>query len=171
MAKGDKKPIVMQSDRAVPGGVATLGADGKLAQMPSAADVGAPSLNSVYKTVNTRGWYRVGTIPAMGAWRFVCGGGWNVDRPCMTIVDMVRSYSSTDIVKIVHADSVGGLTQIRFVDIGSSQMAVDVYYSYDTSNPFYFDCVTYHTSAAFTPVESVELITDEVTPALTFSLV
>lgn len=30
MAIGDKRPVVMQSDRAVPGGIATLGADGKL---------------------------------------------------------------------------------------------------------------------------------------------
>lgn len=30
MAIGDKKPVVMQSDRAVPGGIATLGTDGKL---------------------------------------------------------------------------------------------------------------------------------------------
>lgn len=30
MAIGDKKPVVMESDRAVPGGVATLGTDGKL---------------------------------------------------------------------------------------------------------------------------------------------
>lgn len=32
MAIGNKKPVVMESDRAVPGGVATLGEDGKLAE-------------------------------------------------------------------------------------------------------------------------------------------
>ena len=43
MAIGDKKPVVMQSDRAVPSGIATLGADGKLldAQIPSLAKLGA----------------------------------------------------------------------------------------------------------------------------------
>ena len=44
MALGDKKPVVMEEDRGVPGGIATLGADGKLVQMPSAADVGAVTL-------------------------------------------------------------------------------------------------------------------------------
>lgn len=43
MAIGEKKPVVMQSDRAVPSGIATLGADGKLldAQIPSLAKLGA----------------------------------------------------------------------------------------------------------------------------------
>ena len=43
MAIGDKDGVVMQSDRAVPGGVATLDGNGKLVQMPTAADVGALS--------------------------------------------------------------------------------------------------------------------------------
>ena len=43
MAIGDKKPVVMQSDRAVPSGIATLGTDGKLldAQIPSLAKLEA----------------------------------------------------------------------------------------------------------------------------------
>lgn len=43
MAIGDKKPVVMESDRAVPGGVATLGEDGILSegQRPDAEGVGA----------------------------------------------------------------------------------------------------------------------------------
>ena len=49
MAIGDKKPVVMQSDRAVAGGVATLGTDGKLldAQIPGPDKLGAaPALES-----------------------------------------------------------------------------------------------------------------------------
>lgn len=43
MAIGDKKPVVMEADRAVAGGVATLGADGKLldAQIPGLGKLGA----------------------------------------------------------------------------------------------------------------------------------
>lgn len=41
MATGDKRPVVMGAEKAVPNGVATLDANGKLAQMPSASDVGA----------------------------------------------------------------------------------------------------------------------------------
>lgn len=43
MAIGDKKPVVMQSDRAVPSGIATLGTDGKLldAQIPGLDKLGA----------------------------------------------------------------------------------------------------------------------------------
>lgn len=41
MALGDKKPVVMEEDRGIPGGVATLDENGKLVQMPTAADVGA----------------------------------------------------------------------------------------------------------------------------------
>lgn len=43
MAIGDKKPVVMESDRAVPSGIATLGADGKLldAQIPGLDKLGA----------------------------------------------------------------------------------------------------------------------------------
>ena len=43
MAIGDKKPVVMEADRAVAGGIATLGADGKLsdAQIPGLEKLGA----------------------------------------------------------------------------------------------------------------------------------
>ena len=43
MAIGDKKPVVMEADRAVAGGIATLGADGKLldAQIPGLDKLGA----------------------------------------------------------------------------------------------------------------------------------
>lgn len=41
MAVGDKKRVLMEADKAAAGGVATLDASGKLAQMPTAADVGA----------------------------------------------------------------------------------------------------------------------------------
>jgi hypothetical protein len=43
MAVGDKKPVVMEEDMAVPGGIATLGTDGKLAseQIPGLEALGA----------------------------------------------------------------------------------------------------------------------------------
>lgn len=43
MAVGDKKPVVMEADRAVPGGIATLGTDGKLSseQIPDMEALGA----------------------------------------------------------------------------------------------------------------------------------
>lgn len=54
MAIGDKKPVVMQSDRAVPSGIATLGTDGKLldTQIPSLEKLGAaPAPLSKHKTL------------------------------------------------------------------------------------------------------------------------
>ena len=61
MAIGDKRPVVMEADRAVAGGVATLGADGKLldAQIPGLDKLGAaPAVESktypgcYYRTTN-----------------------------------------------------------------------------------------------------------------------
>ena len=80
MAKGDKRPVVMQSDRGVANGIATLDENGKLVQMPTPMDIGTAPVVNPHKLTNTSGWYRIGTIPRWGAWRFVFGGGWGASR-------------------------------------------------------------------------------------------
>ena len=73
MAIGDKRPVVMEADRAAAGGIATLGADGKLldAQIPGLDKLGAAPagyglggyaavLDAVdINTVRQNGWYRL----------------------------------------------------------------------------------------------------------------
>ena len=169
MAKGDKRPVVMQSDRGVANGIATLDENGKLAQMPTPTDIGTVSDTRIRKMVDTSGWYRIGTIPNWGAWRFVFGGGWNTARQNVIIVDLAQNYTAFDAAQILYASKVTGVTQIRAVSIGSGNCAIDVYFSPTQIEYLEVSCVSYWNELAFIPAETIELITDEVTPTFTLA--
>ena len=168
MAKGDKRPVVMQSDRAVPSGIATLDVNGKLVQMPTPTDIGTVAAANPYKRVDTSGWYRIGIIPNYGAWRFVFGGGWGASRQKITVVDLTRNFTSFDASKIIGTQDVYGVTQLRAVNL-ESKYAIDVYCSLNGTEILETACVSYYTDMSFVPAETIELITDEVTPAFTFA--
>ena len=168
MAKGDKRPVVMQSDRGVANGIATLDENGKLAQMPTPTDIGTVADTRIRKMVDTSGWYRIGTIPNWGAWRFVFGGGWNASRQKITVVDLTHNYSMFDASKIIGTQDVYGVTQLRTVNL-ENEYAIDVYCSVAGKEYIDMACVSYYTGMSFVPAETIELITDEVTPAFTFA--
>ena len=174
MAKGDKRPVVMQSDRGVANGIATLDENGKLVQMPTSADVGATAFKTISARLSTSGWYRVGTIGNSGAWRFVCAGTYGSNNMRWTIVDVVSAHyyiSATKVIRTPSNDAGShGFDQIRFVRLDNGRIAVDCYYYYSSTNLVNFYAVPYTDSPGFTPAASMERITDEVTPILTLSL-
>lgn len=94
MATGDKKPVVMEADRAVPGGVATLNENGTLeaSQCPDANTVGAYSKDETYSsgTIDSLlqqksnpnlldNWYLVNPICQRGGTTYT-GSGYFLDR-------------------------------------------------------------------------------------------
>ena len=108
MAVGDKKPVVMEADRAVPGGIATLGTDGKLSseQIPDMEALGAIEyINSLPFTRKNLldNWYFADPINQRGSSEYIQTGyaidRWTVGTTAGTDIGPVRindGYLSID---------------------------------------------------------------------------